>query len=275
MTFMTLAQRHPLPLFFLLAFAASWAVMVPLALSAQNILPPLPYALHYLSAYGPMLAALMVTALAEGRDGLRELAGRMLQWQVGSFWIGVAVLSPLALYALGAIAAYWLEGRWPDVAGLGRPNFLPDLSLVGALLLWIFNSGIGEETGWRGFALPRLQKNRSALAATLILGAIWALWHVPAFFYLPSYAQLGVVVLPGFVLGVISGAIVLTWLYNSTRGSILMLILWHGIWNFLTAPPVSGGTAAAVTSTLVMVWAVLIVIVFKPTRLSRAAKQVR
>ncbi len=146
---MSWAKQHSLVLYFLLAFAGSWLVMIPLALSAQGWIPSLPLSLHYLSAYGPLLSALMVTGLAEGGSGLRELGGRMLKWRVGWVWILVSVLSPVVVYACGAILALIMEGKLPDLAHLGRPNFFPDLGIIGALILWIFNSGIGEETGWR------------------------------------------------------------------------------------------------------------------------------
>lgn len=268
------AKQHALVLYFIIAFAGSWVVMIPLALSAQKLIPSLPLSLHYLSAYGPLLSALIVTWLADGGEGLRELVGRMLKWRVGWVWIIVSISSPIVLYALGLIGALLVDGKLPEWARLGQLNFLPDIGIAGALLLWIFNSGIGEETGWRGFALPRLQKSQSALSATVVLGLFWSLWHLPAFFYLPSYEKVGLIIFPGFALGVISGAILLTWLYNSTRGSILMVVLWHGVWNLVSAPPVSTGTVAAVASTVVMVWAVLTVIVFKPANLSRAEKQV-
>lgn len=98
---------------------------------------------------------------------------------------------------------------------------------LAALPLWILTFGIGEETGWRGFALPRLQRGRSALSATIILWVFWALWHLPLFFY--SYEAS---ILPGFLIGLLAGAITLTWLYNSTSGTILLVALWHGTFNF-------------------------------------------
>jgi membrane protease YdiL (CAAX protease family) len=96
-------------------------------------------------------------------------------------------------------------------------NFLPDLGL-GAWAVWFATSGCGEELGWRGFALPRLQRTHSALISSVLLAIGWAGWHLPAFFYLPSYTAMGLQILPGFFLGVLAGSIVLTWLYNSSGG---------------------------------------------------------
>jgi len=255
--------------FFVLAYAISWAIEIPLALAARGLIDvPVPFAVHYLAAYGPMLAAIAMTWITGGHDGLRELFGRILKWRVRPMWWLVAA-APLTLYALTAVALRLIQGQWFSLAALGKIDFLPNLG-VGALLLWILTFGLGEETGWRGFALPRLQKSRSAFSATIILWAAWALWHLPLFFYLYD-----VTIVVGFLLGLLAGSITSTWLYNSAGGSILLVAVWHGAFNFTTGcVTCKTGVGAAVLSTLVMVWAVVIVILFKPTTLSRAGKQV-
>jgi membrane protease YdiL (CAAX protease family) len=262
-------NKHPLMVFCVLAYALSWMIEIPLALEAQGIIRTgIPFGLHYLAGYGPMLSALIVTGLASGSRGLRELLGRMTKWKVHPGWWLVAV-APLGLYLMFATAVWLIQGQPIDLVAMGQVDFLPNLGLA-ALPLWILTFGIGEETGWRGFALPRLQKGRSALSATIILWVFWAFWHLPLFFY--SYE---VSILPGFLIGLLAGAITLTWLYNSTSGSILMVALWHGTFNFATAcVSCKTGFSAPVISTLVMVWAVVVVLVFKPARLSRAVEQV-
>jgi len=248
-------RSHPLACYFVLAYACSWVVAVPLALSAHGLLSvTLPLRLHYLTAYGPALAALAVTAWTGGRPAVRSLLARAVATRGLAVWLLVAALSPLLLFVL-ARTAVAIAGR--DVApwsALGRVNFLPDLG-VGAWLLWLLTSGLGEELGWRGFALPRLQRSRSALLASLWLGLLWAGWHLPAFFYLPNYAAMGPKIFPGFAFGVVTGAVVFTWLYNSSGGSVLACILWHASFNFVTASAAGTGTVAAVTSIAVMVWA--------------------
>jgi hypothetical protein len=98
---------------------------------------------------------------------------------------------------------------------------------------------------------------------------MWAFWHLPLFFY--TYP---VSVIPGFLIGLLAGSITFTWLYNSTRGSVLMTALWHGAFNFTTAcVSCKADLSAAVISTLVMIWAVLVVLVLKPAALSRLGKQ--
>lgn len=186
-----------------------------------------------------------------------------------------SLITPIAVFLLSlvgpAIVVRALGGEWPDLQRLGEVNYLPNLG-IGALVLWLATYGFGEEIGWRGFALPRLQKGRSALSATLILGVMWIVWHMPAFLYLDTYVALGLAAFPMFALGVMTGAIVFTWLYNSTGGSVLMVAIWHGVFDFLSASKISGGTIAALMSAAIMVWAVAIVIVFKPANLSRHEK---
>jgi membrane protease YdiL (CAAX protease family) len=268
-----LLARHPLVAYFILAYALTWAIELPLVATVQRLWNvQVPMALHYLTAYGPLLAAFIVTGATTGAGGIRELVGRMLKWRVGLGWVLFAIFSPLAAFVLVA-AVLALAGRpWPDWGLLGQSNFLPDLGILGAWVMWTLTSGFGEETGWRGYALPRLQKNRSALAATLVLSVFWIGWHVPAFFYLPNYAAIGLAGFPMMALGIIAGAIVFTWLYNSTGGSILMVTLWHGSFNLISASKAGQGEVAAIASALVMVWAVIVVIVFKPGHLSRSEK---
>jgi membrane protease YdiL (CAAX protease family) len=258
-------RRNPLAAFFVLAFLLSWLLAVPLALQRAGVLPArLPYSLHYLMAFGPMLSALLVVAATEGRAGLRRFLTRGFRPSVGPGWLLFAGLTPLLFLAVG-LASVAISGRpVPGIRELGQINFLPNLGLW-AWLLWTVTSGLGEETGWRGYALPRLQSGRSPLAASLLLAIPWILWHLPAFFYLPNYMSFGVM-LPGFALGVAAGAIVYTWLYNRTGGSILAAALFHGSFNFVTASRAGTGLVAAVVSTFVMLWAVVIVARWKSVR---------
>ena len=249
---------HPVFSYYLVAYGCSWAVALPLALQAQAATDThLPFNLHYLSAFGPAIAAVALTRLlreGDARAGAASMPPPLNRWK----WWMVGFASPLALFAMAQGVGLAIKQPAPGWLALGRVNFLPDLGLA-AWPLWFLTSGVGEEVGWRGFALPRLQRTHSALVSSGLLAMAWAGWHLPAFFYVPSYAALGVWVLPGFVLGVLAGAIVLTWLYNSSGGSVLAVVLWHASFNFVTASPNAAGLSAAVTSTLVMCWAVWIV----------------
>lgn len=264
----TRLETYSLLLYFVLAYFFSWVIGIPLALKHQGLVAfSLPDWAHYFVSYGPLLAAVVVTALEQGGAGLKRLGLRMWMWKADPAWWLVAI-SPLLVGALAALVVIGVTGQSITISSLGNVNFLPPLGLA-ALPLWLFTFGIGEETGWRGFALPRLQRSRSALSASLILSIVWALWHLPQFFYLfdPSIAI-------GWFLGLVCGAIVFTWLFNSTGGSILLVAVWHGCFNFISASDAGNGILAAVVSTLVMVWAVVLVFWLKPQNLSTRPKTV-
>ena len=262
------AKRHPLVTYFALAYFFTWSVFVTLALVKHGVIRlDVPSFIYYFGSHGPLLSAITTTALIGGSEGLKDLFERMFRWRVRPLWWLVA-LSPFLLYVVTAIILYFIQGEWTHIGLLGEVEFMPSLG-IGALFLWLLTFGIGEETGWRGFALPRLQRNRSALRATLILWVFWALWHTPAFFLVYDPA-----IVFGFLPGLLAGAIVFTWLYNSSGGSILIVAVWHGVFNFTTASKASkAGLVAAVISTLVMVWAVVVVLWFKPANLSHREKQ--
>jgi CAAX protease family protein len=243
-------ERHPIVSFYIVAYTFSWAIAVPLALQAQGaIATRLPLWLHYLTAFGPAFGALLVGRLSSPPPNPSRNQGSRL------FWILVGILSPLFLFTAALGIGWWFGQAVPTWMSLGNLNFLPPIGLW-AWVLWVATSGIGEESGWRGFALPRLQTTHSALASSLLLSLAWAGWHAPAFFYVPSFMALGVKVIPGFFLGILAGAIVLTWLYNSSGGSVLAVILWHASFNYVTASPNAAGLAAAVVSTGVIVFAI-------------------
>jgi membrane protease YdiL (CAAX protease family) len=267
-------KEHPIITYFVLAYAISWIIVAPLVASAQGLIDvPIPFALHYLNDYAPLLAAIITTAIASGRDGLRELFGRMMKWRVGLGWVLVAAFSPLVLFGIATgIVVFGLGDPPPDLSLLGTIAYLPYLGWIG-WVFWILTAGIGEESGWRGYALPKLQNNMSALSATLIVTLFWVGWHLPRFFYYDGYMEQGFSVLPLAAHGFLALAIVLAWLYNSTRGSILMVALFHGGYNFWLASPASAGYISPTIDALFIIWAVAIVVVFGPANLSRKEKQ--
>lgn len=272
----TWSRGRSLLVYFILAYLITWIFEVPLAAVAQGWLrAPVPFWIHYLGGFGPMAAAFIVTALSEGAGGIRRLLSGVTKWRVGWTWVLVAVFLPVGLFVISGIIQRATTGTGPDLALLGEVEYLPYLGIPLAMLLWFLTWGLGEEIGWRGFALPRLQHDRSALSATIILGVIHAFWHLPAFFYKDAYRSMGLAAgLPMLVLSVVAAAITFTWIYNSTRGSILMVALYHALFDWLSVSKAGGAMAPAVMSGVVWVLAVIIVIVYKAPNLSRNEKQV-
>jgi uncharacterized protein len=262
-------RRHNVIAYCLLAYAITWILVVPLVTDGLGLTTwHAPAVWHALGALGPMVAAFVVTALIAGRTGVRQLVASMSRWRVGVGWVLVAILSPFGMFALAAIVLRLVGQPWPDLSLLAR-QFGNTTWLLGAFLAAAVY-GLGEEPGWRGFALPRLQRRHGALVASLLVGGIWAAWHIPFFAY--RY-HLGGIDLFFFVLGVLAGSIWLTGLYNSTGGSVLMVMLWHVTWNMANAmaAAVSGGIVVLLT-VQVIITAVVILLIWKPANLSPATK---
>lgn len=264
-------RRHELLAYFIFAYLFSWAIAVPLALQRAGVLDTrLPYTLHYLTAYGPLLSAVLVTWRLSGSAGVRSFLRRGFRG-LGWGWFLFSLLSPLLFLVPAAVVAATRGTAASYLRGLGQVNFFPYLGLL-AWGLWLATSGLGEEVGWRGFALPRFQRRSSMVRSALALGIPWAVWHVPALFYLPNLMALGIF-LPGFALGILAGSLVFAWLYNVTRGSILAVVLWHGTLNFVTASKAGEGLTGMFSSMVVMAAAVVIAIVYRGRPASEPARE--
>jgi uncharacterized protein len=216
-TLTALARRHQLLLFFVLAYAFSWWAWVwyqldPVAADAP-ILP-----------FGPFLAALVMLALIGGWPAIREWLAKIVHWRVAPVWYAVVLLGPPAL-TFGAFLINLSTG-----APL-KPDWTPP-ALTGVLVQFVFVLawiGLGEEPAWRGYALPRLLVGRSALAAALLLGLLHALWHLPLFGVEYDLAN-GV----PWAITVLCVAVVTTWIWLHTGGSLLLPMLLHASNNAVT-----------------------------------------
>src|ERR687898_2555229 len=141
-------REHQLVTYFVLAYAISWAIVAPLIASAQGFTDvPVPFALHYLNDYGPLLAALITAGIANGTEDLRDLFRRMIRWRVGLGWVLVAAFSPLAVYGIAVGIVVGLGDPPPDLSRLGTILYIPYLGWGGGVC-WILSGGIGEESGW-------------------------------------------------------------------------------------------------------------------------------
>lgn len=185
-----------------------------------------------------------------------------------------AVLGPLVLFTAALLINRTIAGTWSDLSLLGQPDYLPYIGPLGFFGLWFLTYGLGEETGWRGFALPHLQKNRSAASATLILAVLWAGWHLPAFFFRDTYVALGLLGFPMFAIMIIFSTMVFTWLYNSTQGSILIVALFHAVFNWLAVSEAAGPFATSIMSAPMVLWALYVPRRYGQENAAPLAKQV-
>jgi membrane protease YdiL (CAAX protease family) len=247
-----------LVVFFVLAYVLSWSWVIPLAAAHLVVRRSVGWPTHLPALLGPAIAAVVVTAWTMGRPGVRDLLARLARWRVPIRWWLVAV-SPVAFLGL-ALAAMTAAGQaLPDVADFGRFSGIPAVGLAGVLLL-IFAGALGEETGWRGYALPQMQRRFSPLASSLILAVLWFGWHLPQFFVIATYRDSSPVQYVGMFLGLACGAVVLTWLYNRSGGSILLVAVWHGLYNVVAATQAATGMLAAVVSTLIMIQGIVLIV---------------
>ena len=250
-------------LFFLLTFALSWAVWVPMAVLRID------HPLYKLGTFGPTVAALLLTGVIQGRRGLRALGKRLLIWRVGVFWYLFSLFST-AVITLAAIGIHAALG-----GAVGPFNDPAQLYLVVPAFLYVlFTSVIGEEIGWRGYALPRLQARYSALGASLVLGVVWGLWHLPLFWMAGNFHQYIPVSL--FLLQVVGFSVLYTWMNNNTRGSLLLPHLFHAASNTtLGVLPILPTAAYRETRPLWLgvglLWALVVAVVaiYGPSRLAR------
>ena len=246
-------RAHPLVAFVGLSYALSWGYWLPLILTGQ-IVRLSSTVTQFPGLLGPMVAAFLVTSVTRGRAGMRDLARRAVRWRVPARWWLFAVGTP-AVLAGAAVLVMAIGPGVPDLGGFSRMAGLPEWGVMFVWLMFVVVNGLGEETGWRGYALPILRRRHGTLAASLLLVPIWAGWHLPLFFLLQSYRDLGLVGVPGFLLGLACGSIVLAWLYESAASSILVAAAWHGTYNLTVATAAGSGTVAAVVSVGVMVGA--------------------
>jgi membrane protease YdiL (CAAX protease family) len=280
----TTARAFPVT-YFVLAFAFTWALWVPAALEARGLISPLPVPATFLGAFGPLAAAMVVTALESGRAGLRSLLDRVVRWRVAPVWYGVAILGPIALM-LAAIALHVVLGGQPPSLGL-LIGALPTLLIY--IVYMMLTVALGEEVGWRGYALPALQARYSALIASLILGVMWALWHLPVFFNPDTfYSNLPFGLWLAYL---IPFAVLITWVFNSAGGSVLMAMFFHAVlnasgelWKTIPEYSVKPSTAAEAVAVnvhtnlmgAIILWvsAIIVVLVYGSRNLSRRSKQV-
>jgi len=253
-----------IPGFFSLAVGLSWLAWFPLAAHALGFWsqPPSPY-LHLLGGLGPAAAAVIVS----GREGtLDRLWQRMVRVRGQGKWILLAVLAPVFLYALAA-AGLALAGAPVDLRGIGRSAEYSELGRATFIVANIVAYGLGEEVGWRGYALPRLQTHRTALRSTVLLAVVWAFWHLPLFSFSEGMRAMGPAAATGWLASIFSGAFLMSWVFNASGGSVWAVALFHGVLDVLINAP-SEGPLQMVMGALVTVCGLLVPFVFGARDLS-------
>ena len=218
----SLVRRHPLISFYVLTYAVSWLLWAPLVIFGDRVPGPLAFILLLLGSLVPSTMGVLFVALLRGRSGVRTLLGRLLHARIGLRWyLAVVALTMLAPLAVGV--SILMGGDTPVV----------DNTVFGVLFLFAFmifpGSALGEELGWRGFVLPRMQARHSALKASLLIGILWGPWHLPL--WLTGSEGHPISLYVPFVVAVVASSVFYTWLYNNTGGSLLIVVLYHAASN--------------------------------------------
>lgn len=277
---MTGKERTALILYFVLAFAITWTTQIAGMQMAQssgllfsnednfwhfialvfNGDVRVPYLVFSMGA-GPLLAAFVVLAIFEGRAGLKQWFAQIVKWRLPARWYWIILVLPLALTAASLLLGFILNGMQP----LDLDPRLPRVYFLPFFLYMVIFTGLWEEPGWRGFALPRLQKQYNAETSSWILGILWGAWHIPVNLYL-NWESGPAVLIPmilGLLLGTVGWTIVNTWVYNNT-GSVFLMILLHGWTNTIQSYFVlSTGNMTVMTLFGVLPWALAIYLLRK------------
>jgi membrane protease YdiL (CAAX protease family) len=277
-----LFKKYPLAAFYIVALLIGGIFTAPFMASTLGLMPQIPFIVIFVAAFSASLAAVIITAIISGGPGVKALLGRFLIWRFGLGWWLAALLLP-AVAALGSVLLSGLFGGRP----LDVRQLQPVYTLLPLLLIKVVQAGVGEEFGWRGFALPRLQRRHSALVASIIVGVMHGLWHWPLYFVEPMtqyYERVAWGFVPALLIDTVMvtlWSVTYTWLYNNTRGSVLIAAFFHGVvptWmTYLAATGAFGGEIDLGPFVWYMaIFAVIdivIVALYGPAHLSRKAER--
>ena len=264
-------RRHSLVIGTILMFLFTW----PIDLANSGVLPiQFPFIIYLFLGWGFIFASLIMTALTLGKEGVLSLLKRYLQWRVGWKWYLTALGLAPALWVAGVFLYAVLVQTRPDFSTIMAHRLFGESANVPLFIVPFFLIDLlsnGEEIGWRGYVLPRLQAKYNALASTLILGILWGLWHLPKFL-----SHFNATAFTWFMIHVIAFAVILTWIYNGTKGSLLLVVICHAASNtvgiFLPVANTTTGENMGAYITIALfeaAAAIIITIIAGPGRLSR------
>lgn len=251
--------RHRLVTFFVLAFVFSWPFFLLAGATKVGWIT-------VVGLFGPAVAAVVAAGVSKGRVGTGQLLGRFLIWRISPLWFAFALLFPGTSYVVSSLVS---------PASSGAPTYSPSSQwyLIPLIFIGLFVVVIGEELGWRGYALPLLQRRWNALVASLVLAVPWTIWHF-AILTNPVAPNLGNIAGLAFIPFVFAIAVIFTAVFNNTKGSLLAVLAFHasgdtaGFFLHLTS------RAYDINVAINVVVAILLVVLLGPKHISRRSERI-
>ena len=235
------ASRTVSPLkFFILTYILSWAIWIVLILASSQISEGLSTIVRLFGVLMPAGSAIILTAHYTGSKGIRQLFSRLKIWRVGAKWWLVAIFAyPLLLIIAGLLYNLFDSQSVVNLLSL-------DVGILIANIIFLLLASLGEEVGWRGVALPALQKRYSPFVSSLILGLLWSAWHLPFWVLIGTLSQYGWVYFVMNFLFIVPTTFLITWVFNNTKGSLLLPVVFHVVFNVVNVAifPVTGSVGA-------------------------------
>lgn len=259
--------------FFALAFFISWIIWLPLYGHIFGLprLPTLPFQ-HAIGGLGPLIASFLTTWIFLNKGGVKRLLAKCFQVKP-LLYFSIALLSPFILAFLASLVSYFINKTPINFSWLRTTKEFPQFGLLTFFIYNLVFFGFGEEAGWRGFALPRLQYKMNALTASIVLTLFWSLWHLPLFFYRPGYTTMHAAGIFGWVFSLLTGSILLTWLYNSSRASILICAVFHSTVDIAFTADIASREITNYLGVLITFWGILTILIFKPKNLAAEERE--
>jgi uncharacterized protein len=260
--------------YFGLAYLFSWMIWLPLYghIFGLTNLPALPFN-HAVGGLGPLIASFLTTWIFLKKEGLKNLLANCFKIRP-LIYLAVALFSLFILALIAILLNYFIDNTPINLSGLLKTKEFPQFNLLTFFIYNLIFFGFGEEVGWRGFALPRLQNKMNALSSSIVLTLFWALWHLPLFFYRPGYTTMEFAGIAGWLFSLLTGSILLAWLYNSSRGSILICAVFHSTIDIAFTTDIANKKIVNYMGFLITVWGILTIIIFKPKNLAANDRQV-
>lgn len=222
-------MKKELILFFTLSYLVSWAIWLPLYLPffGVKIFIHIPFN-HAIGSWGPLIASLVTTYLFRGKYELIKFIKSIFEIKNIIYFVLVILLPFLISLVAYFVTIVFINSKI-EIVNLFTSQEFPQFNLLQIILFNIVFYGLGEEAGWRGFALPKFQEKFGIIKANVALTFFWAIWHIPLFLYRPGLNNLGFAGTIGWFFSLLAGSLIFSFLYNYSKSSVLVCILFHGI----------------------------------------------